>query len=80
MTCESSFVAKGFVILASEVFSYDKRSKKKTPQPTNNGAKGKLSHYKSPPEKKRYTKAERARIAATRAVLEILDKQEKLYE
>lgn len=57
-----------------------KEMKKTTSQTTNNGTKGKLSHYKSPPEKKRYTKTERARIAATRAVLEILDKQEKLYE
>lgn len=55
-----------------------KEAKKKTPQTTNNGTKGKLSHYKSRPEKKRYTKAERELIAATHAVFEVMDKQEKL--
>ena len=55
-----------------------KEAKKKTPQTTNNGTKGKLSHYKSRPEKIRYTKEERELIALWRAVFEVMDKQEKL--
>ncbi len=57
-----------------------KATKKPTPKASTNGAKGKLSDYKSRPEKKRYTKEERELIAATYAVFEVLDKQEKFYE
>lgn len=77
---ESSFVAKGFVILAQEVLVMAKEAKKKTPQTTNNGTKGKLSHYKSRPEKKRYTKEERELIAIWRGLFEAMDRQERSSE